>query len=122
MVEQQHPAVTTLKCVRTRHVEQMHGKDIRIYEELNSQNQKQRSVSESMDQTLNAKMMDENNEFFKHDTEFHEFRTAVAAGTDLQHVRMANEVTESSPRPSGKASSSTSRSLTCSIRTTHFSQ
>ena len=29
-----------------------------------------------MDQTLNAKTMDENNETFKHDTEFHEFRTA----------------------------------------------
>ena len=33
-----------------------------------------------MDQTLNAKMKDEHNETFKHDTEFHEFRTAVAAG------------------------------------------
>ena len=53
-------------------------------------------------------MMDENNETFKHDTEFHEFRTAVAAGTDLQHARMAKEVTQSSPRPSGKASSSKS--------------
>ena len=42
-------------------------------------------------------MMDENNETFKHDTEFHEFRTAVAAGTDLQHARMAKEVTQSSP-------------------------
>ena len=33
-----------------------------------------------MDQTLNAKMKDENNETFEHDTELHEFRTAVAAG------------------------------------------
>ena len=34
-----------------------------------------------MDQTLNAKMKDENNETIKHDTELHEFRTAAAAGT-----------------------------------------
>ena len=33
-----------------------------------------------MDQTLNAKMKNENSETFKHDTEFHEFRTAAAAG------------------------------------------
>ena len=32
-----------------------------------------------MDQTLNAKKMDENSDTFEHDTEFHEFRTAVAA-------------------------------------------
>ena len=30
-----------------------------------------------------VKMMDENNESFGHDTEFHEFRTAVAARLDL---------------------------------------
>ena len=71
---------------------------------------------------MNAEMMDENNELFKHDTEFHEFRTAVAAGADLQHARMAKEVTQSSPRSSGKVSSSTSTSLTSSIRTTQFSQ
>ena len=45
----------------------------------------------SMDQTLNAKMMNENNETFKHDTEFHEFRTARAAGADLQHARMTKD-------------------------------
>ena len=50
-----------------------------------------------MDQTLNAKMMDGNNEIFKHDTEVHEFRTAVAAGADLQHATMAMEVTQNSP-------------------------
>ena len=32
------------------------------------------------DQTLNAKMNDEKNENFKHDTVFHEFRIVVAAG------------------------------------------
>ena len=47
--------------------------------------------------------MDENNKIFKHATEFHEFRTAVAAEADLQHARMAKEVTQSSPRPSGKS-------------------
>ena len=47
-----------------------------------------------MDQTLNAEMMDENNGTFKHDTEFHEFRTAVAAGADLLHARMVKEVTQ----------------------------
>ena len=74
--EQQHQAVTTLRCVRTRHVEEMHGKDIRNSDrnsELNSQKQKQSQHQKSVDQTLNAKMMDENNEIFKHDTEFHEF-------------------------------------------------
>ena len=75
-----------------------------------------------MDQTPNAKMMDENSETFKHDTEFHEFRTAVAAVADPQHARMAKEVTRSSPRPSGKASSSTSSSLTRLVRTTQFSR
>ena len=74
-----------------------------------------------MDQTLNAKMMDENNEMNKHDTEFHEFRTAVAAGADLQHSRMVKEVTQSSPQPSGKASSATRTSLTRPVRTTQFS-
>ena len=44
--EQQHQAVTTLKCVRTRHVEQMHGKDIRNSEELNSQKKKQSQMDE----------------------------------------------------------------------------
>ena len=66
--EQQHQAVTTLRCVRTRHVEEVHGKDIRNSdrnsEELNSRKQKQSQHQKSMDQTLNAKMMDENNEFF----------------------------------------------------------
>ena len=38
-------------------------------------------------------MKDENNETFKHDTEFHEFRTAVAAGADLQRAMMTNEMT-----------------------------
>ena len=79
----------------------MHGKDIRNSdrnsEELNSQKRKQSQYQKSVDQTLNAKIMDENNEIFKHDTEFHEFRTAVAAGADLQHARMAKEVTQSSP-------------------------
>ena len=97
--------------VRGKQVEEMHGKDIRNSEELKSQKQKQSQCRKKLDQTLNAKMMDENNEIFKHDTEFHEFRTAVAAGADLQHARMAKEVTQSSPRPAGQASSSTNTSL-----------
>ena len=108
--------------VRGKQVEEMHGKDIHKSEDLKSQKQKQKQCQKSMDQTLNAKMMDENNETFKHDTEFNEFRTAVAAGADLQHARMAKEVTQSSPRPSGKASSSTSTSLAKPVRTTQFSQ
>ena len=104
--EQQHQADTTLKCLCGKQVEEMHGKDIRNSEEFDSQKQKQSQYQKSMDKTLNAKMMDENNEIFKHDTEFHEFRTGVAAGADLHHA------SQSSPRPSGKASSSTSSSLT----------
>ena len=42
----------------------LHGKDIRNSEELKSQKQKQRQYQKSMDQTLNAKMMDENNGTF----------------------------------------------------------
>ena len=86
-----------MKCVRARQVEEVHGKDIRNSEELKSQKQKQSQYQKSMDQTLNAKMMDENNEILKHDTEFHKFRIAVPAGADLQHARMAKEVTQSSP-------------------------
>ena len=108
--------------VRGKQVEELHGKDIRNSEELRSQKQNQSQYQKSMDQTLNAKMMDENNETFKHDTEFHEFRTIVAAAADLQHARMIKEVTQSSPRPQGKASSSTSTSLTRPVRTTQFSQ
>ena len=78
------------------------AKDIRKSEELKSPKQKQSQYQKNMDQTLNAKMTDENNEIFKNDTQFHEFRTAVATGADLQHARMAKEVTQSSPRPSGK--------------------
>ena len=89
--KQQHQAGTTLKCARTRH-EEMHGKDVLNSEELNSEKQKQSPYQKSMDQTLNAKMMDENNEIFKHDTEFHEIRKVVAAGADLQHARVAKEV------------------------------
>ena len=59
-----------MKCARTRHVEEMRGKDIRNSEELNSQKQKQSQYQQSVDQTLNAKMMDGNNEIFKHDAEF----------------------------------------------------
>ena len=55
---------------RTRNVEEMPGKDIRNSEELNSQKQKQNQYQQSANQTLHAKMMDENNEIFKHDTEF----------------------------------------------------
>ena len=50
-------AGTTLKCVRARQVEEMHGKDIRTSEELKSQKQKQSQYQKSMDQTLNAKMI-----------------------------------------------------------------
>ena len=100
--------------VRGKQVEETHGRDICNSEELKSQKQKQRQYQKSMDQTLNAKMLDESNETFKHDTEFHESRTVVAAGADLQHARMA----QSPPRPS----SSTSTSLTRPVRTTHFSQ
>ena len=91
--------------VRGKQVEEMLGKDTRNSDELKSQNQKQSQYQKSPDETLNAKMMDENNDTFKHDTEFHEFRTAVAAEANLEHARMAKEVTQSSPRPSGKASS-----------------
>ena len=104
--------------MRGKQVEELHGKDICNSGELKSQKQKQSQYQKSMDQTLNAKMLDENNETFKHDTEFHESRTAVAAGADPQHARMA----QSPPRPSGKASSSTSTSLTRPVRTTQFSQ
>ena len=72
--------------VHGRQFEEMHGKDMRNSEELKNQNQKQSPYPKSMDLTLNAKMMDEFNKIFKHD-EFHEFKTAVAAGTDLQHAR-----------------------------------
>ena len=61
----------------------MHGKNFRNSDELNSQKRKQSQYQKSMDKTLNSNMMDENNDIFKHDTEFHEFRTAVAAGADL---------------------------------------
>ena len=61
----------------------MHGKNIRNSDELNSQKRKQSQYQKSIEKTLNANMMDENNDIFKHDTEFHEFRTAVAAGADL---------------------------------------
>ena len=66
--------------VRGKQVDEMHGKDIRNSEELKSQKQKQRQFQKSIDKALNAKMMDDNTETFKHDTQFHEFRTAVAAG------------------------------------------
>ena len=79
--------------VRGKQVEEMHGKDIRNSEELKSERQKQGQYQRSVDQTLNAKMMD-GNEIFEHDTEFHEFRTAVAARANLQHARMAKEVTQ----------------------------
>ena len=78
-------------------MEEMHRKDIRNSEEVKSQKQKQSQYQKCMDQTLKAKMKVENNETFKHNTEFHEFRTAVAAVADLQHARMTNEVTQISP-------------------------
>ena len=56
-------------------VQEMYGKDIRNSEEVKSQKQKQSQYQ---------KNMDENNETFKHDTELHKFRTACAAGADLQ--------------------------------------
>ena len=83
--------------VRGKQIEEMHRKDIRNSEELKKSKAEATSVSEGMDQTLKAKMKDENSETIKHDTEFHEFRTAVAAGADLQHARMTNEVTRISP-------------------------
>ena len=46
-----------------------------------------------MDQTLNAKMKDENNETFKRDADFHEFRTAVAAGAATT-IRKSVNITE----------------------------
>ena len=83
--------------VRGKQVEEMHGKDIRNSGEVKSQKQKQSQYQEGVNQTLKAKMKDENSETFKHDTGFHEFRTVVAAGADLQHARMTNEVTQISP-------------------------
>ena len=80
-----------------KQVEEMHGEDIRNSEEVKSQKQKQSKCQKSTDQTLNAKMMDENNETFNRDIEFHEFRTACAAGADLQHARITKEVIQSSP-------------------------
>ena len=59
--------------VRGKQVEEMHGQDIRNSEELKSQKQEQ--CQQSMDQTLNVKMMDDNNEIFKHDI--------VVEGADL---------------------------------------
>ena len=100
----------------------MHGKDLCNSEQLKNQKQKQRPYQKRKDQTLNANMMDENKETFKHDTECHEFSTAVAAEADLQQARTAKEVTQSSPRASGRASSSTSTSLTRPVRMTQFSQ
>ena len=88
--EQQHQAVTTLKCVRTRHVEEVHGKDIRNSdrnsEELNSHKQKQSQHQKSVDQTLNAKMMDENNEFFFFNTTL----SSMNAGQPLQQEQICN--------------------------------
>ena len=55
--------------VRGKQAEGMHGKDIRNSQEVKSQKQKQRQYQKIMDQTPNAKMMDENSETFKHDTE-----------------------------------------------------
>ena len=111
--EQQHRAGTTPKCVGAE--SKLKGCTERtsaIPKKLKSQKQKQSQYQKSTGQTLNAKMMDENNEIFKHHTEFHEFRTAIPAVAHLQHAKMAKEVTQSSPRPSGKASSSTNTSLT----------
>ena len=87
--EQQHQAVTSLKCVRTRHVEEMHGKDIRNSdrnsEELNIQKQKQSQYQKSLDQTLNAKMMDENNEIF-----FNTTLSSMNSGQPLQQEQICN--------------------------------
>ena len=47
--------------VRARQVEEMHRKDICNSEELKNEQQKQSPYQKGMDQTLNAKMMDENN-------------------------------------------------------------
>ena len=49
--------------VRARQVEEMHGKD--TCNSLKDQKKKRSLYQKSVDQTLNAKMMDENNEFFQ---------------------------------------------------------
>ena len=94
--EQQHQADTTQKCTCGKQVEEMHGKNIHNSEQLKSQMQKQSQYQKSMDQTLNAKMRDENNEHFQTRPWY------VQQSADLQHARMAKEVTQSSLRPSGK--------------------
>ena len=82
-------------------IEETHGKGHPQFRRSEESKAEAKSISEKQDQKLNAKMMDENNETFKHDTEFHEFRTACAAGADLQHARMAKEVTQSSQKVQG---------------------
>ena len=62
----------------------LHGKDIRNSEELKSQKQKQRQYQKSMDQTLNAKMMDENNGTFSNTA-----LSSTNSGQLLQQVRSA---------------------------------
>ena len=51
--------------VRAREAEEMHGKDIRNSKELKNQKQKQSPYQKSIGPTLNAKMMEENNESFQ---------------------------------------------------------
>ena len=72
--------------VRAREVEEMHGKDdIRNSEELKNQKQKQSAYPKSMDPTLNAKMMDENNETFPNTT-----LSSTNTGQLLQQVQICN--------------------------------
>ena len=73
-------------CVCARQDEEMHGKDdIRNSEELNNQKQKQSAYPKSMDPTLNAKMMDENNETFPNTT-----LSSTNTGQLLQQVQICN--------------------------------
>ena len=95
--------------VRGKQVEEMHGKDIRNSEELKSQKQKQSQYQKKYGP--DAERQDDGREQ-------RDYKLAVAAEADLQHARMGT----SSPRPSGKASSSTSTSLTRPVRMTQFSQ
>ena len=53
--------------MRGKQIVEMHAKDIRNSEELKSQKKKQSQFQKSMDQTLNAKMRDDNNETVKHE-------------------------------------------------------
>ena len=68
--------------VRGKEAVGMSGKDIRDSEEL--QSQKQKSVSEKYRPDAERQDEGRENETFKHDTEFHEFRTGHGGARTTQ--------------------------------------